>query len=105
MLSRPAAVPSSEPPSARQLQWQHAGDKIVCAGLQFVPGAGDRRKRAAMVNRWAEPAEGGEMLGHAVTHMALEAVTWMRGSETSHQAVAGHLGDDRGRGNGRAEAV
>src|ERR1700691_5613738 len=105
MLPRAVAVPNSRPPSDRQLQRQHACDKIVGAGLQFVPSAGDRRKRAAMMNRGAEPAEGGEMLGHAVTHMALEAVTWMRSAETSHQAVAGHFGDNRGRRNGRDETV
>ena len=39
----------------------------------------------------------GEMLGHAVAHVALEAVAGMRQAEPRHQPVARHLGDDRGR--------
>ena len=48
------------------------------------------------MNRRPESVERGEMLGDAVAHMALEAVAGMRGAEADHQAVAGHLGDDRG---------
>ena len=58
-----------------------------------------------MMNRRPEPIERGKMLGHAVTHMPLEAVTWVRGTETSHQAIARHFGDNRRRRNGGDEAV
>ena len=51
------------------------------------------------MNRRAEPVERGEMLGHAVAHMALETVAGMRGAETSHEPVARDFGDDRGGGN------
>src|ERR1700683_5314790 len=105
MQPRTIAIPNSGPPSARQLQRQHAADKIVGAGFQCVPSAGNRRERAAMMNRRTEPAQSGKMLGHAVTHMALETVTWMGGAETSHQAVAGHFGDDRSRRNRRDQTV
>ena len=55
-----------------------------------------------MVDGRAEPVERGEMLGHAVAHVALEPVTGIFGTEPHHEAVACHLGDDRGgcdRGN------
>ena len=46
-----------------------------------------------------------EMLGHAIAHMALEAVAGMRGADLLHQPVARDLGDDRGRGDRRHERV
>ena len=46
-----------------------------------------------------------EMLRHAIAHMALEAVARMRGADLRHQAVARHLGDDRGRGDRRDQRV
>jgi len=49
-----------------------------------------------MMNRRTEPAQSGKMLGHAVTHMALEAVARMRRAEARHEAIARHLGDNRG---------
>ena len=52
-----------------------------------------------------EPVERGEMLGHAVAHVALKAVAGMGGAEAGHQAVARHLGDDRGGGDRGHEAV
>ena len=45
------------------------------------------------------------MLGHAVAHMALEAVAGMGGADLHHQAVAHHLGDDRCGGDGEHEGI
>ena len=50
-----------------------------------------------MVDGGAEPGQRLEMLGHAVAHVALEAVAGMREAEPRHQPVARDLGDDRGR--------
>ena len=46
-----------------------------------------------------EPRERREMLGHAVAHVALEAVAGMGQAQPPHQPVARHLGDDRGGGD------
>ena len=76
-------------------------DKIVGVGLQCVPSTGNRCKRTAMMHRGAEPPESSEMLRHAVAHVPFEAIPRVRGAETRHQAIAGHLGDNRRRDNGR----
>src|SRR5207248_9896162 len=62
-----------------------------------LPISGHRCKAAAMMAGWTELRERLEMLGHAVAHVALEAVTGMGKAEPRHQPVARHLGDDRGR--------
>ena len=46
-----------------------------------------------------------EMLRHGIAHMALEAVAGMRQAEATHQPVAGHLGDDRGRRHRQQQRV
>ena len=50
-----------------------------------------------MMNGGAQLRERLEMLGHAIAHVALEAVAGMGQPEPRHQPVAGDLGDDRGR--------
>ena len=46
-----------------------------------------------------EPGQRLEMLGHAVAHVALEAVAGMRKTKPRHQPVARHLGNDGGGGD------
>ena len=52
-----------------------------------------------------EAGERGEMLRHAVAHVALEAVARMGGAEPDHQPVARHLGDDRGGGDRQHQRI
>ena len=71
----------------------------------IVITGGDRRESAAMVDGRSEPRQGIEVLGHAVTHMALESIARMRQAEPRHQAVARHLGDNRGSRDRRHKGV
>src|SRR4051812_44201746 len=58
-----------------------------------------------MMDRWSEPRQSGEMLGYAVTHVALEAVAGMCQSQPPHQTIARYLGDDRRRRDGGDDGI
>jgi len=79
---------------ATRLERQDLGDRIGGVGTQFAEGDRHRRKRPPVMNGRTEPIQGFEMLGHAVAHVAFEAVAGMGGAEALHQPVARNLGDD-----------
>src|SRR6476659_2866967 len=86
---------------ALRLLWQHDQRDFVRRRDTIAVASAHRRERAAMMDRWSEPRQSGEMLGHTVTHVALEAVAGMCQGQPPHQAITRHLGDDRRRRNGR----
>src|SRR5579883_1882790 len=56
----------------------------------------DRREGAAVMGRRAEGAERRLMLGRAVADIGRPAIAAIAFGQTMHDAVARHLGDDRG---------
>src|ERR1700691_4696001 len=89
---------------AENLEGQY-GEKSIRLNLQRAQRERNRRERSPMMDRRTEPVERGEMFGHAVAHVALEAITRMGGAETGHEAVARDFGDDRGGRDRRHQAV
>ena len=63
------------------------------------------RKTAPVVGCRAENGEGKTMMGGGVAAIGFPAKAPVIGGQPGHQAVAGHLGDDRGGGNRERDGV
>src|SRR5829696_10021197 len=90
---------------ATMLARQFDRKTIVRRRYTSAVARGHRRERAAVMDGRAKPFQRREMLGHAVAHIALEAVTRMRQGQAAHQPIARHLGDDRSRCNRGDDSV
>ena len=88
--SSPGASPIGVSPRSAWLASASSASKP--SPISVATGAKERR----WCTRRPERGERAEVLGHAVAHVALEAVARMGGADLHHQAVARHLGDDRG---------
>ncbi len=93
-ISALAAKPYGRARRKRREQRQPAGD-----------GEPDRRERAAVMRRHAEPVDRRAVLARRVADIGLPAVPRIARRQIAHDPVAGHLGDDRGRGDRKAQRV
>ncbi len=71
----------------------------------FQPRGNDRREKSAVVDARSEPVQRLAMFRHGVALVVFEAVARAIQRQRAHQAVARHLGDDRGGGDRHHDAV
>ncbi len=77
------------------------------ASTELVDGIKQRRrpKRTPVRVRVAEPCDSLEMIGRCVPLMAVETVPWILCMKLLHETIAGNLGHDGGRSNGRTPSI
>ena len=81
----------------RALKRQQVGDGLVGGRRPARRAWRPPARTTGGGGSWARARRAPAMLGHAVAHVALEAVAGMRETEPRHQPVARDLGDDGGR--------